>query len=305
MSWTDERVELLKKLWAEGQSASQIAKELGGVTRNAVIGKVHRLGLSNRGNGSTGDPPATAPASADPANGDGAASAAPANPAAGTGADDEVDPVSGGAAGADIANDIGAAGSGASAARTDADRPRAEAVAPTRAARGDEDAPSAEVVDLAAAKASRGAGVDAAPAAAAPAAHPGTDTDSAPAASGPSDPGTDQAGDDSLDDAEDLSSGPGAFARRRIVPAGQPLPPQPSANEVSPEALATVREVEKSARRLTLLELTERTCKWPVGDPATEDFWFCGLPVQPGKPYCEAHVSVAFQPMSNRRDRRR
>ena len=47
MAWTDERVELLKKMWTEGQSASQIAKELGGVTRNAVIGKVHRLGLSN------------------------------------------------------------------------------------------------------------------------------------------------------------------------------------------------------------------------------------------------------------------
>ena len=44
MSWTDERVELLKKLWADGLSASQIAAELGGVTRNAVIGKVHRLG---------------------------------------------------------------------------------------------------------------------------------------------------------------------------------------------------------------------------------------------------------------------
>lgn len=48
MSWSDERVEVLKKLWAEGLSASQIAKELGGVTRNAVIGKVHRLGLSGR-----------------------------------------------------------------------------------------------------------------------------------------------------------------------------------------------------------------------------------------------------------------
>ena len=42
MSWSDERVEKLKKMWGEGQSASQIAKELGGVTRNAVIGKVHR-----------------------------------------------------------------------------------------------------------------------------------------------------------------------------------------------------------------------------------------------------------------------
>jgi GcrA cell cycle regulator len=48
MAWTDDRVELLTKLWAEGLSASQIANRLGGVTRNAVIGKVHRLGLSGR-----------------------------------------------------------------------------------------------------------------------------------------------------------------------------------------------------------------------------------------------------------------
>src|ERR1700761_3239434 len=48
MGWTDDRVSTLKKLWLEGLSASQIAKQLGGVTRNAVIGKVHRLGLSGR-----------------------------------------------------------------------------------------------------------------------------------------------------------------------------------------------------------------------------------------------------------------
>ena len=49
MSWTDERVELLRKLWQDGLSASQIAGELGaGITRNAVIGKVHRLGMSGR-----------------------------------------------------------------------------------------------------------------------------------------------------------------------------------------------------------------------------------------------------------------
>ncbi|MEM8936338.1 MAG: GcrA family cell cycle regulator [Pseudomonadota bacterium] len=48
MAWTDERVEQLKKLWAEGLSAAQIASRMGGVTRNAVIGKVHRLGLSGR-----------------------------------------------------------------------------------------------------------------------------------------------------------------------------------------------------------------------------------------------------------------
>jgi GcrA cell cycle regulator len=48
IGWTDERVTVLKRLWLEGLSASQIAKQLGGVTRNAVIGKVHRLGLSGR-----------------------------------------------------------------------------------------------------------------------------------------------------------------------------------------------------------------------------------------------------------------
>ena len=197
MSWTDERVELLKKMWGEGQSASQIAKELGGVTRNAVIGKVHRLGLSNR------------------------------------------------------------AGSGA---------------APATAKPGPRDKPEPVAVDTPVETAT-------------PEPEPGPAAEPAPAA---------------------VAEAPAApIARRAIVPAGQPLPPQPSANEISPEALATVREIEKKALRIGLMDLTERTCKWPVGDPATEDFWFCGLPAQSGKPYCDAHVGVAFQPMSSRRDRRR
>lgn len=204
MSWTDERVETLKRMWAEGQSASQIAKELGGVTRNAVIGKVHRLGLSNRNE----DEAAAAPA------------AAPAAPAP---------------------------------------EPKAEPK-PAAAAPAPEPKPAPEPVK---------------------AAEPVEAPDPAPQQQAVS------------------------FNRRPIVPAGQPLPPQPSANEISPEALASVREVEKRARKLTLMELTERTCKWPIGDPATEKFWFCGLPSAPGKPYCEAHVGVAFQPMSARRDRRR
>ncbi len=187
MSWTDERVETLKSMWGEGKSASQIAKELGGVTRNAVIGKVHRLGLSNR----------TAPAGKP---------AAPEKPA------------------------------------------------PVEAAKPKPVEKEAVAVE--------------------PAPEP------APVRVAPIPP------------------------RKPIIKAGQPLPPQPSANEVSPEALATVKEIEKSAKRLTLMELTERTCKWPVGDPATPNFWFCGHPVQQGKPYCEAHVAVAFQPMSSRRDRR-
>ena len=200
MSWTDERVETLKRMWSEGQSASAIAKELGGVTRNAVIGKVHRLGLSNR----TEEP-----------------EAAP-------------EP-----------------------------QPAPEPLAEKKPARP------------------------------VPAPQPAARPEPQP--------------EPEAEEPEEVAAQP-AFTpvpRRPIVPAGQPLPPQPSANEISPEALASVREVEKRARKLTLMELTERTCKWPIGDPATDKFWFCGLPSQSGKPYCEAHVGVAFQPMSSRRDRRR
>ena len=220
MSWTDERVETLKKMWAEGQSASQIAKELGGVTRNAVIGKVHRLGLSNRVGPGT------------PAEDEGTAASATAT----------------------------AAPSPATPAKP---APAPRAVAPEPAPR---------------------------PAPAAPAPQPVAAEPTAP----PMDSST-------------ITFSPTAPIplRKAISPAGQPLPPQPSANEISPEALASVREVEKRAKKLTLMELTERTCKWPIGDPATEDFWFCGLPSVAGKPYCEAHVGVAFQPMSARRDRRR
>ncbi len=221
MSWTDERVELLKKMWTEGQSASQIAKELGGVTRNAVIGKVHRLGLSNRVEG--------APAAAAPA-------AAPMPPAASAPAAAPPKPMS--------------------------EAPAAPAVEAAPPARPEPEPEVARPVE-----------------AAAPTARP----------------------------APTLTAVPSAPVVRKpaIVPAGQPLPPQPSLNEISPETLASVREVEKRARKISLMELTERTCKWPIGDPATDNFYFCGLPSQPGKPYCEAHVSVAFQPMSARRDRRR
>jgi len=187
MSWNDERVDALKTMWAEGKSASQIAKELGGVTRNAVIGKVHRLGLSNR-------------------------TATPAKPA-----DKDVK------------------------AKASAPKPKPAAEAePTRA-------------------------------------EPSVAAEPRPAPTP---------------------------MRKAIVPAGQPLPPQPSQSEISAEALANLAAFERKAKKLDLMQLTERTCKWPIGDPATEDFWFCGHPTQSGKPYCEAHVAVAFQPMSSRRDRR-
>ena len=75
-------------------------------------------------------------------------------------------------------------------------------------------------------------------------------------------------------------------------------------NELDKVALANMIEIEKKAKKLNLLELTEKTCKWPIGDPATAKFWFCGHPSEQGKPYCETHISIAFQPITTRRDKK-
>ncbi|MGF1553306.1 MAG: GcrA family cell cycle regulator [Paracoccaceae bacterium] len=183
MGWDDDRVERLRAMWNDGMSASRIAKELGGVTRNAVIGKVHRLGLSNR------------------------------TPA---GQHSETE-----------------------SPMTEGEETKAEA-------------PDPEVV----------------------------------------------AGDDEEEAPPPSRSAPAVRDASKPRPPGQPTPEEESARE-------TLAEIEKIAKRLSLLELTERTCKWPIGDPNDDDFHFCGLPAVSGKPYCEHHVGVAFQPMSSRRDRRR
>jgi GcrA cell cycle regulator len=191
MSWTDERVEKLKELWGEGMSASQIAKALGAVTRNAVIGKVHRLGLSNRGTAS-GAQPATSEAKPVPK---------PAKPS----------------------------------------RLEKAAAEPKQTAVVVEEPRLAPVV---------------------------------------------------------------VRTQPVIRDATQPRAPGlPTPEEQA--ARATLVEIEKMARKLDLMSLTERTCKWPIGDPTEESFHFCGLPSVTGKPYCEHHVAVAFQPMSTRRDRAR
>ena len=76
------------------------------------------------------------------------------------------------------------------------------------------------------------------------------------------------------------------------------------ASELDKDALADMIELEKRAKKLSLMELTERTCKWPIGDPATDEFWFCGHQAENGKPYCKTHVAIAFQPVSTRRERK-
>nr|CAE30214.1 conserved unknown protein [Rhodopseudomonas palustris CGA009] len=158
LTWTDERVEQLKKLWEGGLSASQIAAELGNVTRNAVIGKVHRLGLSGR---------AKSPTSAAP--------------------------------------------------RPRKARPVQQMMRVTR--------PVAR-------------------------------------------------GNTALAHAFEVEAEPDPIAFDNVVPMNQ---------------------------RLSLLELNEATCHWPVGDPSSPEFFFCGGKSLPGLPYCAHHSRIAYQPVGDRR----
>ncbi|MCP1198614.1 GcrA family cell cycle regulator [Notoacmeibacter sp. MSK16QG-6] len=177
MSWTDERVELLKKLWADGLSASQIANQLGGVSRNAVIGKVHRLKLSSRGR----------------------ASQKPARPK----------------------------------------KPSAPRQPSVRSA-----APRASMSTVIASQ---------------------------------SMPRTSSAGATALK------------ADYAIDEVAEPVY-QPAAEVVVP-----------MSRRLSLLELSERTCKWPIGDPLHDDFHFCGNDSGEGTPYCKGHAQIAYQQNTDRK----
>jgi GcrA cell cycle regulator len=183
MGWTEERVELLKKLWLEGLSASQIAGVLGeGVTRNAVIGKVHRLKLTGR-----------------------------AKPASST--------------------------------------PRART------------APRA----------------------------PGIRRVASPSGMGGR-----------------SSSGIASMMKSRSMPAA----PMHGATAlkideeyqteayVAPQVQELFIPVEQ---RLSLLQLNEQTCKWPIGDPLTPDFYFCGQHSEEGKPYCDFHSRRAYHQLEKKR----
>lgn len=183
MTWTDERVALLKKLWMEGLSASQIAAELsGGVTRNAVIGKVHRLKLSARAKPASVAPRAKAPRPS-----------APRRPTASSG----------------VRGTASAAASAVSQRRT--------GMAPTMGA-------TALKMD--------------------------TDLDM----------------------------------------------------EMAVETTAKVAELFIPVEeRISLLQLTEKTCKWPIGDPMNSEFHFCGRDSDEGKPYCEFHSRRAYHQPERRK----
>lgn len=212
MSWTDERIATLKKMWEGGATASQIAEELGGVSRNAVIGKAHRLGLKSR----------PSPVKANEKKAANPAPAAPKKPAA----------------------------------------PRAPAETKTAPK------PAAEQPAKPAA---------AAPAPAANTAGTASDTPSQPI------PGP------SADLPKIVSVGPGGFLRQGPGDQQAPIPPAP------PGRLVPAKPSPEIAGKTTLLDLSDKVCRWPMGHPGEPDFHFCGEPVNPGFPYCVEHCGRAYQ----------
>ena len=220
MSWTDERIAKLTKMWEGGATASQIAEDLGGVSRNAVIGKAHRLGLKAR------------PSPVKPNEKPEAPAAKPA-PAA--------------------------------ARPTRAPKP----VAPPPAPR-----PSVSTVTF--------SSDPAAPTVAGP-----TPTYATPSVPVPPPSGQ-----------RVVSVGPGGFLRQGPGDQQAPIPPAP------PRRLVPAKPSAEMATKTSLLELTERICRWPMGHPGEPDFHFCGVKVNPGFPYCVEHCGRAYQAQLPRGHRR-
>ena len=208
LAWTDERIEQLRTMWEKGLTASQIAEELGQVSRNAVIGKAHRLGLQSRPSPVRPNEVEAAPAVA--------AVAAP------------------------------------EAAPTPAPPPRTHirTVSEARAAIAPPPSPYPPAVP-----------------------------------SGPT-------------GAQLRSVGPGGFLRQGPGDQAPPATPAP------PRRLVPARPSAEIAGKTTLLELSDKVCKWPLGHPGEPDFHFCGDTVNPGFPYCVQHCGQAYQAQMPRRDRR-
>lgn len=207
MSWTDERIATLTKMWESGATASQIADELGSVSRNAVIGKAHRLGLKSRPS-----------------------------------------PVK--------ANDTAKKAKPSAPARKPVAKPASsDHAAPAKAEPSTESAPS---------PASRPAPV---------------------AGANPSQPLPNAKGDSP----RVVSVGPGGFLRQGPGDQQAPIPPAP------PRRLVPAKPSPDIADKTSLLDLSDRVCRWPMGHPGEPDFHFCGEKVNPGFPYCVEHCGRAYQ----------
>jgi len=222
MSWTDERIEKLTKMWEGGSTASQIAEELGGVSRNAVIGKAHRLGLKSRPSPVKAGEKSAKPAAPKKPKPAAAKKAAPATPSA---------------------------------------KPAAKKAEPKASEPKPAPAPAAK----------------------------------------PLQPGTQplpNAGTQGSDQPRIVSVGPGGFLRQGPGDQQAPIPPAP------PRRLVPAKPSPEMADKTSLLDLSERICRWPMGHPGEADFHFCGEKVNPGFPYCVEHCGRAYQAQLPRGSRR-
>ena len=223
MSWTDERIATLKKMWEGGATASQIADELGGVSRNAVIGKAHRLGLKSR----------PSPVKANEKK------------------------------------------------KAAAKKAPAKAVAP---AKKPASKPAAKPAAKAAPKADAPAASESKPAAAGPANTANANSQPVP--------------NPTPDLPKIVSVGPGGFLRQGPGDQQAPIPPAP------PRRLVPAKPSPEIADKTSLLDLSDKVCRWPMGHPGEPDFHFCGKSVNPGFPYCVEHCGRAYQAQLPRGARR-
>lgn len=111
-----------------------------------------------------------------------------------------------------------------------------------------------------------------------------------PAAKAPAPPVAEAAPAPAVSPPAPVAAAPAPVARTESRPASAPAPRKPERKGARPA-------------RVTLLDLNDRICKWPIGHPDEPDFHFCGKPVNPGFPYCPDHCLVAYQSQLQRRDR--
>tara|TARA_Y100000294_G_scaffold136024_1_gene128835 strand:+ start:118 stop:549 length:432 start_codon:yes stop_codon:yes gene_type:complete len=90
----------------------------------------------------------------------------------------------------------------------------------------------------------------------------------------------------------------------RLGLSGRPSPVKTQKKKPKPKAKAKYEGKKEKEQAITLLMLTERICKWPIGHPGEPDFHFCGAKSTPGQPYCADHASIAYQERSSKKDRR-
>lgn len=232
MSWTDERIETLRRMWEGGSTASQIAEELTGVSRNAVIGKAHRLGLQSRPSPVKPNEPVAAKVAA-------------------------ADPVTVTSEPAPVEADAPAAPRPAPVPT-----PVERVAAPTPALE-----PELEIDDQ------------------------DDEEEDLPVATAPTAPAAPP-------QPVMRSVGPGGFLRQAPGEQQAPITPAP------PRRLVPAKPSAEMAGKTSLLDLSDKVCKWPLGHPGEPDFHFCGEKVNPGFPYCVAHCGHAYQAQLPRRDRR-